>query len=688
MLTQLNNHFKKYFYLVIVFFLPFNSTSQMQYDYSEEVNIDTLNEISILRQDILYGNINFIAGFLDVINGIEISKSGNYTGVPVLRSFRAEQLPVFYNGTTSLISANPYIRTNYIANYNPADLERVEIIKGPYCVRQSQVMGGMINLIPTSNVVSSDNPFRFGFESAFESNGQGFNNFIEAAILKDKYNIEINAGIRDYGNYLNGNGEEVSSSFSEKFYAAKIGFVPAINHKVEIEVRNTFEKDIMQSSLPVDIDENTSTVINFGYSFKNVSGKIFKMDFKIFGTNSDLMMSNKNKVSFTNTEISSDCVSGSFGGKYEIGLNVLKDAVVYAGLDFNSVSMDGARTRKVHYDYCTGQFIDPSLQFIDFIWRDSKRWNRGMFGEIMYNYSDDLILNVGFRIDYFNSRTINESDDILNTFDEYKESGRNITWSIFGSADIIFDDNITMNLSIGRGSRNPNLSELYIDHYKIGCDNYEYVGNPDLNPETNNQADYSIHYRNKKLFFEVTTYYSFITNFITAAVDTGCPVKYDMCNNLQFAKRFQNIDLVSLAGFEVLGEYELLKGYVLFSEISYTKAQNLSWKEPLPEIPPLVMRSGIKYIYKDFIGELDLKFSNNQNRVSDSFDELPSKNYSIVNLMLKYSFNKYFVFRFSANNIFDTSYNDHLFRQNFPENGVLLYNEKGRSFIIGISSRI
>ena len=49
--------------------------------------------------------------------------------------------------------------------------------------------------------------------------------------------------------------------------------------------------------------------------------------------------------------------------------------------------------------------------------------------------------------------------------------------------------NKTIEFAYGRGVRSANMIERYINHFSVGQDPYEYVGNPFLDAEVNNQFE-------------------------------------------------------------------------------------------------------------------------------------------------------------------------------------------------------
>ena len=73
--------------------------------------------------------------------------------------------------------------------------------------------------------------------------------------------------------------------------------------------------------------------------------------------------------------------------------------------------------------------------------------------------------------------------------------------------------------------RTASMIERFINHFNIGIDPYEYVGNPYLDPEVNNQLEFSVNQRFSKIDLGATVFYSFMKDYITAIVDESIAKK-------------------------------------------------------------------------------------------------------------------------------------------------------------------
>ena len=119
----------------------------------------------------------------------------------------------------------------------------------------------------------------------------------------------------------------------------------------------------------------------------------------------------------------------------------------------------------------------------------------------------------------------------------------------------------------------------------------------------------------------------------------------------------------------------------------YTRAQNVDFNEPLPEITPLTGLIAVKYEREQFWGEFKGRLVAEQDRVSTSFDESTTPGFNVFDLMAGYSPIKSIDLSFALKNIFDVNYFEHLSRpyKNLGEQGM--FYEPGRSFRVGLKLR-
>ena len=256
----------------------------------------------------------------------------------------------------------------------------------------------------------------------------------------------------------------------------------------------------------------------------------------------------------------------------------------------------------------------------DLIWQDSWLYNVGAFAEANFTIDENWDLLVGGRLDYVKSGINNPAADFEELYGEIDPDAE-VNFNITSSINYNFGQNGLAQLSLGRGQRPAELTERYINHFTVGLDAYEYVGNPNLKSEINNQLDLTLKNSDGKLFWSVNLFYSYMQNYITAIVDESLRRKYMPATEPIYAKRFINIDQSWQTGFDAEIGYLFPRNFSARAGAFYTRAQNVDFNEPLPEITPLTGLIAVRYEKEKFWGEFKGRLVAKQDRVSTSFDE-------------------------------------------------------------------
>ena len=614
--------------------------------------------------------------------GFGIIKRGGYAMDPVFRSFKYEQLNLIYDGGLYISNACPNRMDPASVQMSPSEIDRIELVKGPYSVRYGQTMGALINII-TNRPASSD-VFKINgeLEGGYEVNGNGITGRGEITAVNKNYDLSIQGGAISFDDYKNGDGQTVPSSFSNYNYAAKLGLSLASNQRLQLNWRQSFGKDIKHASLPMDSPKDNSSIISVDYGARNLSEKLASINVKAYYTYVDHLMSNEDRPNFTMVSAESPVTSNTLGGRLEIGLNPSKKTTFFVGTDLRSVAKDGVRNRTVKI--MNGMPMNPPKEFTDLIWQDSWLFDVGLFAESNFLLDEKWNAQLGGRVDYVKSGANNPAPDFEALYGEITPRDE-INFSLTGSINYNFGSNGLIQLSVGRGQRAAELLERYINHFTVGMDAYEYIGNPDLNSEVNNQVDLTIKNINGKLFWSANVFYSYMHNYITAIVDETIPRKYMPGTEPLYTKRFVNIDKAWQTGFDMEIGYNFTKAFSGSIGSYYTNAENVDFDEPLSEIPPLTGIVAFKYAKEKYWTEFRGRLVAKQDRVATSFDEATSPGFNVFDLMGGYSPMKNIAINLALKNIFNANYYEHLSRPYNNQRETGMFYEPGRSFRIGLT---
>ncbi|NLP56749.1 TonB-dependent receptor domain-containing protein [Lutibacter sp. B1] len=590
------------------------------------------------------------------IKGFGIVKRGAYASEPVFRSFKYEQLNVQYDGGMKVLNACPNRMDPITTHVIPEEIEKIEIVKGPFTVRFGQNFGGIINLVsknPTKNQLG----FHGSVEGGYETNGENLVTGASLFYVDEKFDVHFNGSYRDFGDYEDGDGTEVPSSFRTTDYSVKVGINPKTNQRLQLSWRQSFARDIDHAGLPMDSPYDDSMLAGIDYKIKEISDKINSFAVKVFYSYVDHLMTNEERPSFKMTDAASPVESWTYGGKAELVLTPSEKTRIYTGIDVNLIDRKGDRTRIVKA--MNGMMLPNPMTFVDKIWQDASLDDFGVFAEGNYKISNTTILTTGIRADFISTSL----DDPATDFEAFY--GGNIKdeneVNVSANASVKYQKNgLQVQFAIGRGVRTASMIERYINHFSIGVDPYEYVGNPNLKPEVNNQLELSFLKKFETIEVGASIFHSFLRDYISAKVNTNIPRKFMPTSQPTYTKQFINIDKATQTGAEFTFNVKATDKLTFTSDVSYTYAQNEDLDEPLAQIPPFMANLGVKFEEKNFWTALNSRLVAKQSRVSKTFMEEETPSFGTVDFRAGVTPYKGLSIGVAVLNIFDRTYYEHL----------------------------
>ncbi len=642
-------------------------------------------QVEVYSREVQEESPKDIGEFFRKVNGGGAVKKGGFAMDPVLRSFKYDELNVQYDGGIRAWGGCPNRMDPPTSHIQSEDLEKIEIIKGPFTVRFGQTMGGVVNLVMKKPEPGQEFQLHVSGETGYETNGESKRARLSFTGGVKNFDFYLGGGTKDYGNYTTGAGLEVPSSFRVNDYSVKVGFTPRPDHRFQVSWRQSFARDVNYPALPMDARKDDTNILALDYSGRNLSSKIVSLAAKIYKTDVSHLMDNLDRPNYSIVHAVTDVTADTYGGRLELGLNMWNKSLWYLGADYYRLHKDGNRSRDVYFNVCTQMPVNPPMHFNDYVWQNSSISDAGFFSEIRHSLTNRLTIIAGARLDLISSRIKDPSTQFLQEYGDISEFNEtNFSGTV--SFQYTLSKSTLLSLSAGRGTRTADLTERYINHLTVGRDAYEYFGNPNLKSEANNQVELGIVHSREKLSLRGNIYYSLINNYIFARVDTGLHRLFMPCVPPQYTKRFRNIDEATQVGFELSFNGKIGGGFSYRGNAFYTRGENVDLNEPLPEIPPLEGNLVLRYfnVNHRFWGEIGGRFVADQNRISTTFGETKTPGFAVYNAEAGVQIGKYLQFSFNVNNIFDRNYYEHLSRKykNMPDS-YLLY-EPGRNFAFNL----
>ena len=624
-----------------------------------------------LRKDFEAQQPKDLGKYMRNVPNVSAIRRGGYGLDPVLRGFKYDQLNVQIDGGARVEGACPSRMDPPMAHVSSGDLEKIEVLKGPYALRFGPSFGGIINMVMATPERFETFTVGAQIASGYEANFDGWQNRLSISGGSSLYDFRMSGGFTNYNNYTDGAGNEIPAAFDKSDYTVKVGINPVENHRLQVSFRQVFARDVLFPSLPMDERKDDTSIFIIDYAARNVSPVVNSVNVKGYYSDVEHIMDNRDKPTSAMVDAVTDVSTSVSGFRAETGL-LLNTNVLYIGIDFSQTDKSGFRTREFIAGPQQGNFLT------DNVWQGASIMNAGIFGEFRTSFGDVQFITSA-RIDY-NEGT---SDDPDNAFKEiyYSMDSEFTNLSVSAGITKAISRNLEFNLFAGRGVRSPGISERYINFLPIGIDRYDYIGDPQLNPEINNNIDFGFRMHTSAGTLNGNIFYSYVQNFISPELTDLEGKNMDVLG----VKRFTNISSATLTGFEI--GYHALFGnsFRVSASAGYTYGKNNNTDEYLPEIPPLEGRATVSYslMHGNLIPELSIRAVAGQNNISETFGESRTPGFVLANAAVRYSPLQFVDISAGVNNIFDKSFYEHLNRRSREDGSPLL--EPGRVFYVNIA---
>ncbi len=231
-----------------------------------------------------------------------------------------------------------------------------------------------------------------------------------------------------------------------------------------------------------------------------------------------------------------------------------------------------------------------------------------------------------------------------------------LTWSASASAMYELFGDVFTGMNLSRTSRTPTIEELYSEGPHLAAYSYE-VGNPLLESEYGWGVELFMHFHASRMKGLINVFRNDITNFITPR-NTG-EIDYST-----FLPIYASMGIPALMyGAEAELEWTVIDALMLHATLSYTHGSFSDSGNPLPQIPPMKLITGLTWTAGRLSAGAAIEAAAAQERV-DEFEQ-PTAGYAVFSMFGQYSFTfgtTIHNLSLSLDNIFDTEYRNHLSR--------------------------
>jgi iron complex outermembrane receptor protein len=581
-----------------------------------------------------------------------IRKSGSYGMDPVFRGYKYDQLNVVMNGAQSATAACPNRMDPPTSQMAPNMMDRIEVLKGPHSLRYGTGFGGTINFIPAKLQFSQDPVATGRISSGYEGNGRIFRSEGELGMLSERFDMRFFGSWSGGDDYQAGNGRDVQADFSRGSIGSNIGIKLGGNQQLRLSGMYNVARDADFAALPMDLRDDDTWMFNARHDILIQQGALQTWNTTVFASFVDHLMNNLQRpAAQRNVNAETNAETYNFGGRTE-SIWQFTRSKLYAGADLRVEGASGTRVRT----FLTGPMVGNSVR--DNAWQDGQIARTGLFAE--YHLSGSALKYV------LSGRLEMNQSDIRDVSQEFAQLNPDISatqWnlSLSAGAQKSLSQSLKLGLWLGRAQRSGSLTERFINFFPVGQDPFEILGNPNIDPEINNQLDLTLEWNRENTALNLDVFGSYLQNYISSIIDPSLNPRIPMSPGV---RRVINIDEAFKTGFEISWVQQLFNGTQQQLSLAYTYAQDLERDEALPEIPPMDIRYKLKGTYLNNLisPEVSLRYVLQQNRVSQEFGETVTPDFLVMDLNISYNLTNNIRLNAGVNNLFNENYFEHLNR--------------------------
>ncbi len=615
-------------------------------------------------------------------NGINKIRKGGIANDVAVRGLQSRDLNVLIDGER-IYGACPNHMDPAVFHVDFAEVDRIEIGKGPFDVRNQGSLGGLVNIItrkPEQGFHATANLSTGSYDFVNPSATIQYANSRFSALGGYSYRISqpfvYGSGKRftEYGNYRPSTQD--SEAFAIGTAWGRFSVSPRTDHLLQVSYARQQADHVLYPYLMMDAIYDDADRVNFGYQIDRPFGRIEALTIHGYYTQVRHWMTDEFRTSSLNTprgySMGTYATTRTFGGKVEVGLeNLTFGLEAFSRYWSASTQMAGMAYKP--------QASIPGAETVSV----------GAYVEYRKSLRDDLRLELGGRVD----RADSSADPTLantNLYFAYNSTRSTAAVDTFpsGSARVIYKMPLGLEFGAGVGSvvRIPDAVERYFALRRAGSD---WVGNPALEPSRNTGFDGSVSLRQRGLFVSSDFFWNQVGNYIAVTGATKVNPVAGIMNSS--ARSYQNVD-ASIYGTEVQLVYSFTSRLFLSSAMTYVRgtqnpdpARNV-FSTYIAEMPPINSRTDLRYDTGRYWAELEGIFAGPQDNLDSDLQEAPTPGYGIANARAGINFRRLAV-AFGIQNLFDRFYYENLSYQRDPyRSGTRVY-EPGRNLFVNVSYR-
>ena len=609
-------------------------------------------------------------------------RKGGIANEVVLRGLQSRDLNVLIDGQR-VYGACPNHMDPAAFHVDFAEVDRVEVGKGPFDVKNQGGLGGTINVVTrkpetgwhaTPNLAAGS----FGFVNPSLTLGRGGERLSALAGYSQRRGdpFEDGAGRRftELADYRPENQGDRAFSIGTAW--GRVVWQPAAGHQLDVAYTRQDSGAVLYPYLMMDALWDDTDRANLRYEATGLGDRRASVRVQGYFTQVDHWMTDERRTSSLakprDYSMGTRADTRTAGGKAE---------AVLGGV---TVGLEGYERLWDATNEMAGSGYAPQAMIPGVSVRVG-----GAFAEYTRSLGRGMALSAGGRIDaarseadatrantalyeaYHGTSSLAATDTL--PAGKLRLAWRRGAWEISGG--------------VGHAARVPEATERYLALRRMGTD---WVGNPGLVPSRNTALDAAVGFTRAGFRFDLGLYASSVSDYVTVYDQARRAMVPEAMNAV--ARSFANVD-ATLTGGELGWSLPIVFGRVFVSgDVSYVRGRQDGDPSrgiaagPLAEIPPLRGRVSARYDDGRFFGSVEGVFATDQDRVDVSLNETRTPGWGVMNASAGVRQGRLRL-TLGLVNAFDRLYTDHLSYQRDPFRSGVRVPEPGRSLFANASFR-
>lgn len=615
---------------------------------------------------------NKAAGTEDILARLpEISlvRRGSFGMEPTIRSYHAGQINLLLDGmkihgacTDKMDPASIYIE--------PQNLKSIDVFTNGGGLMNGSSIGGNINLKLAEASCHDESSFSGRFSSTYHTVSNAFTEALNLNYGQQKWAARLSATYRKASNYRDGNGNSIAFSQYEKANFSG-NFKYMLSEHLTAATDFIFDEgwNIGYAALPMDVGYAKARIGALKLNYDNPKRTLQSMQLKIYANEVVHFMDDSHRP---NVPIRMDMPgeSRTLGAFADGKLRLANHHTLTVK---GEVSLTNLVASMTMYD-------QKNAPMYMLTWPDNSQLQTAATAE--YNWQIDSLTKVQLngRIDFSAFRLTSEmGKDQFAGLGYSNANAQFVLPSVSAHLSRRFGSRFRSGITYTYNGRMPTASELYGFYLFNRFDAFDYIGSPNVQPETSHQGELNMQWRSKKLQLHTSAFVSLIHDYILGEYEPSFQV---MTPGAKGVKIYKNAGDATMVGVEAGITYQPTASWNLLSTVKFNEGRFVNG-DHLPMIHPLKNLSSVKKSFKNGWISTEVEIAAPQNAVSKSFNEQATPGYTLLHIRAGYQtklFKKLTELNAGVENIFNEVYREHLDWGNIPRPGRNIYVQLAISF--------